>query len=412
MKLIVSVLFLAITSVLKINSFEYLVNSYEGDSQKIAYALGENVELLNEYNKAIGYTTKITGVESIKKVIITQHKKVMVGYLTDFNSDEGYYLLADDNIMFDWVIGEESPFHQYDSNYKFYYNVYTGYYYEDENDIMYSVDEQKNILPSDSNGSYLGQETNVEGYGKIFDTNLYIIDKYDSGYKLESENSLDYITNLTQMDLSVYLKHDAGKVYSEGNCGVVSVYNAVQAMQSLGLFARMEASYTRAFYNPIVDESDIHGQYIFQGSNYVNSIPNGTNWPVLYINVRREAINIKGKPEGLTIYQSATLMEEVASLYNYSINCSVKLAYQGKFDEVMQNIDSFQASLFSTASGTYENHTMCITGYKTYKKETKVLGITSVKKVLFYELQDGYATNVLYYDISAYNGIGAIVVIE
>lgn len=55
---------------------------------------------------------------------------------------------------------------------------------------------------------------------------------------------------------------------------------------------------------------------------------------------------------------------------------------------------------------------MCVTGYKTYQKSEKILGITRIKKVLFYELIDGHTEGITYYDITAYGGIGAIVVME
>lgn len=123
----------------------------------MVYALAENIDYLNFYSAKLGYESEITGIESIRKVNVIDGNKNYYAYLTDFNGTEGYYLIADNYILLDWQINKEEPFDNVEEPFKLYYNVYTGYYYENENSMTYSVNSNRNVISSHENNTYTGQ---------------------------------------------------------------------------------------------------------------------------------------------------------------------------------------------------------------------------------------------------------------
>ena len=82
---------------------------------------------------------------------------------------------------------------------------------------------------------YDGQEADQKGCGKIIDTDLYVKDKYGSGWRLSNNKSLS-MNGYSQWNMSCYRKHNiendklSSKTSSEGNCWVISAYTVLQYM--------------------------------------------------------------------------------------------------------------------------------------------------------------------------------------
>ena len=267
MKKIILMIYFMLTPVITFNEFEMFINQFDGDAKKIVYALAERPDLLNYYNNLLGNENSITGVESIKEIVYTSRSGNSIGYLSDFIEDEGYYLLLDNNIIVDWEADRESPFIGVEDEYVLFYNEYTGYYYEDIEGEEYSVTNGEISMYKAAEESYDGQYRDATGCGKIVNVEAYLEDRYGTGYELETENTLDYSCKYNQDDLSAYFDK---KGNGEGNCGIISVYNALQAMQSVGLFARMEHYYQKDSYLASVSEPKVYKKYMVNSSDYIN----------------------------------------------------------------------------------------------------------------------------------------------
>lgn len=80
---------------------------------------------------------------------------------------------------------------------------------------------------------------------------------------------------------------------------------------------------------------------------------------------------------------------------------------------VTSRIDKGEALLWSTLTGAYGSHTMFVSGYNIYVKETKVLFFTVKTYKDYFEIRDGWNANKRYYDFNGLNGgtlLGAFVV--
>jgi len=164
---------------------EKTIEEFDGNAEKISEYLSQNISLVNDINNEMGNGSQITGIESILPIAVIDCDKEYTAFLSDFNNDEGYYLLADDYNLLDWQINAESPFEtvkETENISNYFYCPATGYFYE-ENGEMLSVNSENNCDEAFSAGQhYNGQENEQTGCGKIINPTDYVKDKYGSSY--------------------------------------------------------------------------------------------------------------------------------------------------------------------------------------------------------------------------------------
>jgi hypothetical protein len=384
-----------------------VMENLNNSAEKTSAYLSENLDILNSINQQMGNENSISSVENIFKVTaINEDETTETAYLSDFKNNEGYYLLADEYNLLDWQINVEQPFHQYmNTNYEFYFDVANASYYIKKDGIFVSVlgeDDSLNTLEA-NNPVWKSQDTNYAGYGSLINADEYIKEAYDDKYKMVSSSSLNYIPNEGQFELSVYISKGKDGVYSEGNCGVVSVYNALNCYKRNGKMSQLPSETEKVKYVASKEEPALYNKYLSKDNYFVNT---SSTFPKLYLDARASAIDIKGKSEGLTIFQSARIFEKTAKKYGYTVDCDTYPGYWKFYtNKVKKKIDDGYASLFSTGTGSYNSHTMCVTGYKVYEKTENFAFLTYTKKVNLLEISDGHHKNPRYYDVTAYNSL-------
>ena len=96
---------------------------------------------------------------------------------------------------------------------------------------MTGCDSLDSSLFSGGRQHYDGQASGMHGCGGIELPATYINKCYGSSYNLVSSKSLS-VTRITQNTLSCYFMiTDSGCYVSEGNCGLVAGYHALQCLQ-------------------------------------------------------------------------------------------------------------------------------------------------------------------------------------
>ena len=260
--------------------------------------------------------------------------------------------------------------------------------------------------------SYDGYD-GVDSSGTIHNLDDYVKDRYGSKYKKHKSKSVTSDLGETQFPLSVYVKDDGKYLYSEGNCGLVSVYNHLLYFYNKRSYNRLPATNIRK-YNPSTSEPNLYRKKKADG-NYIiydtEDIGYQKEFSQLYIDARLEAYRINGGPEGLTVWESRDILNNIMSLYDYSRR--FKIVEIWSTSTVTSRINDGEALLWSTLTGAYGSHTMFVSGYNIYVKETKILLFTVKTYKDFLEIRDGWSSSKRYFDFNGLNNgtlLGAFVV--
>jgi hypothetical protein len=167
-------------------------------------------------------------------------------------------------------------------------------------------------------------------------------------------------------------------------------------------------------YDPSEEESSLFDTKISEGEYYIYDTEDGhsqRSFTYLYIEARQEANEMNGSPEGLTVWESRDILNNVMETHGYSTRFKIIEAWS--MSTVTSRINDDEAILWSTLGSVYGNHTMMVAGYDIYLKETKVLFLTIRTYKNFFELRDGHSIYPRYYDFNGTNGgtvFGAFVV--
>lgn len=219
---------------------------------------------------------------------------------------------------------------------------------------------------------------------RIVDINSYINDNYED-YTLVNENTLNYKAVYSQTNLSLFYHPVPGgdgsiKLGSEGNCALSSIYNSICA--TINPISVLEKA---------VPEEELASDSLIkrQGEIYL---------PSLYLYIRNVAIRKYDKFEDFHFDELKAIYIEVASSYgevSYHIH---KKLDNNALNEIIKYVDEgFSPILNLYNHPYYKNHTVAVTGYKTY--------IANDEEITILEIIDGQknennAFNAAYLDFT------------
>ncbi len=328
------------------------------------------------------------------------------GIYLDFNGNNGYMIVVDDGVVAFESKGDLAYLKGLDKCYyslsdKFvYYDTMSNIVPYEPNPVLSSEELEKIVLEK----KYSGQEQ--AGEGTIDDPDLYVKDKYGSGYSVIKSNSLYRFEYVRQANLSIYYEIKNGVPYSEGNCVLSSIYALMNYLQSTGKYLKLPASSKKTSYDATKDA--FYKTYASK-SNY--SIETPKELPNLYLSIRKYAVNNYGyKVSSVFIGNIEDIIKGVAKEYGYKLiktNHILVWTYEG---QVVSEINSGYPTLWNCInSSTYNNHTLVVTGYKQYRKITKIFGIKFYKYVNLMQVNDNWKARARYYDFTSYANFGTFV---
>lgn len=372
----------------QVNNSNFIIDEFDS-SEKIVNYLSSKIDILNDKLKEINDEIDIKSFKSydikIKDLDYSGDGKLIV-----FNDNNGYMVIGDKFKLYDLKLLENNPFDYIECD-KLSFNTIGGYSYIKDNE-EYSVNNDISLI---DDIKYEGQD--LSGDGAIKDTDKYIVSRYGTGFNLAKEGSVNgsviqNMKNRNQYNYSVYTTSEKG----EANCGLVSAYICIDYIAKTYFSSEFDC-YSKRTYNPKVEEKSIYESKI---KNFSVNSENLTK-ENLYFTTRKKCIELYGKVEDLSLFESSGIIENVIGDINYV----EEVNWANYAFEFYKEIDSHRPLLWSTLSSeTYGSHTMAVSGYKYYSKNDKWWIFDKVKTISFAEIQDGWGKETRYFDLNAYSG--------
>lgn len=425
-----------------------VASSEKISSFEVANFINNNFDdFVSNYNEYCNAKWNATYIEKMFEITISDCGKMLDGFFLDFDSKNGYAVVADNFTIYDISIAGESPFLNIESN-KYEYISSKGYYYL-QGEKYLSVEPVNDQTISEFEHTfygkhYKGQGSDSVGCGDIINPDAYVQDKYGNGWLLEDHKSLS-MTGYSQYNLSCYIENriekdkttgaDTVRQISEGNCWFISAYNVLKYLAGSHLLKMMNASAKVMNYNPAVEEPNLYSKYFDANGNnktkklyYDNKTkyvyqhvlrpekqysPNYIyNYDEIYVQIRHLADTKFKKVDGGTISESCSVIERIAEKYGYNIDAVEDFIWGEMINNVVSSINNYIPSLWSTSCNTYGSHTMAVCGYRHYTKTTGWWIFQQKETKTFFEIRDGWTTDPRYFDVSDYIGFAAIATIS
>ncbi|MGM9969779.1 MAG: hypothetical protein ACI35S_05220 [Anaeroplasma sp.] len=446
---------LLLVAMLAVNNSEVNENNIkdylDSDCYAVADFIDNNFDLfVDKYNESAEENEfNASYVENKFPIIIDEAGNKYDGVFLDFNSDYGYAIIADEYNFYDFTTIGDSPYKEIDSE-SYCYSTVNGYLYLKDGEYV-NVDDSKNysddVLNDLAFGSaYKGQTES--GCGHINKIETYVKDRYGSGWSLSRSKAVDMATGsyTTQMRLSCYNDYSyvGDQLYysSEGNCWFVSAYNVLQSLaDATGNYEEKVSSYKKdsskssmptitdiVNYDVKANEYNLYKKvYDDKGNNISGKITSSsgkthnkvelsyTTFPKLYTDVRKFVVDKFGKVNEGTVYNTATIINEIGNKYGYNFKAKGTVAaglYGGSGITAINKGLPFVLCTSSASNAGYGNHLMAGCGYKIYSKTSGWWVFKSTSYKYFYELRDGHSASEVYFDLSAWTGFGGIVLLD
>ncbi len=360
----------------------------DGSALSSAQYIQKNLDKINNYAKSEGYETNINDC-TMQKIQIFDGEVYEDGYFVDFNDNNGFLTIGNDFSIYDFsFVGDITG-----NNIlvDFTYSVHDGYNYKGKNYETHNLEEERFYTPADFDGT--------NDNGEITDLPMYVVDRYGSEYTLYEGKRVTTMSGVIQYAQSVYIHHVDGLDYSEGNCGLISANNYLKYLRVNRSYINIPY-YTYEYYYASIDEPNLYNE---RSADSTYTTKNPKYMSTALADIRRDAYRINGGPEGLTVWQSKNLLNYAMEEYGYSTRFNVIEAWS--YSTVTSRIDNNKALLWSVLwQEVYNNHTMFVSGYQTYRKEGKFLWWTTYDYLEFFVIKDGHSSSDRYYDFNGSNG--------
>lgn len=421
------------------------------DCHSVADYIENNFSLFaQKYNYESDEKIYASYVEKSFDIKIINHECDLNGVFLDFDNDNGYAIVGDEYVFYDFNTNNPSPYENISSE-SYCFSTVSGYLYFKDGEYI-NVDDGKNMDNNCldniafSSKIYEGQEKS--GCGNISDVGKYVADRYGSNWNLSENKKIAMSTGnyTTQMKLSTYYdysyKGDTLYYSSEGSCWFVSAYNVLQSLaDATGDYKKKVSSYrtdsSKALmpsitnivdYDAKSEENSLYKKvYDTDGKNISGTIKSSsgmthnkteivnTRFPKLYIDVRKYVVDKYGKVDGGSVYDTANIINAVGKQYGYNFKAKGTVAaglYGSSGITAVNKKLPFVLCTSSVSNAGYGNHLMAGCGYRVYKKTSGwwIFKVTSYK--YFYELRDGHNNDARYFDLSAWTGFGGIVLLD
>lgn len=382
-------------------------------AQDSATIICNNLDEINEYSLQNGGKGNISSCK-LYDITIKEFDNTIQGVYIDFNENNGYAVVGTDLTVYDFTTTGEAMTEKGEKA-DFQFDVLDGYYYQGIREETVNQD-----IPM-----FDGYDKSLDGVdssGTIYDLPKYVADEYGSSYRLYKTKDATTMSGEDQMELSVYKKENDSNGdgiidshSSEGNCGLVAPYTLLKFYKYNKGYYDLPYGYATRAYDPSSEETSLYNKKVSAGNYYIYDTEDDghpqRNFSYLYIEARKEANKINGSPEGLTVWESRDILNNVMANHGYSTR--FKIIEIWSMSTVTSRIDKGEAILWSTFGSAYGNHTMFVAGYDIYVKETKILFITYRTYKDFFEIRDGWSKDPRYYDFNGINGgtvLGSFVV--
>ncbi len=374
----------------------------------ITYVLSNSELLATAWGYQFGSDAFVAGddttlaTDAIYPLTIYDCGKISSGFCIDFSGDYGYMLVTPDfQVLSTVTTGNYDRLSAYET---LYFSPYDGLIYSTGTQTAV-LEKSASIHASLSNKTmYTGQI--LSGEGGITQPELYVNDRYGSGYTLYQSSELPFYNCYDQYDLSIYYANSG--MTSEGNCTLTAIFSALSYLQQAGKAPSLPASVTTISVDAT---ADVFFYKYNQDPTYMIQTPK--TLPQLYEDLRQLAIQKYRYQVGSV---SPLTIETIAKtiLTKYGCELPVVNHYLWSYEmEALQQINAGLPVLMNTAnSATYGSHSMVITGYRCYRKTTQFDRLTYHDTLCLLQINDSWDTQPRYYDTSVLELLATLVTFQ
>ena len=350
---------------------------------------------VSEYNRYHEDSLVASRVVRTRSLVLDDDQ---TGYYFDF--DKGFMVATDDyDILF---ISNYDPTYENELFLTDGDIYFSGTAFFDQDGTEFGLDDSDFMAGQDLNIDALSStvEPTNDPDGKIKNDEIsnYISENYP-GYEIVDERYIWAYDYIAQMDTSVFVRHEGGTIYSEGNCVLNSTYSM---LHNMGKKHRDKYFYSKDYYVDYSGEAvanDAHySRMMARGyvpnDYWVRGTPNHgedviENLPSLYLRLRDRAISSYGYDEidGMMFADVKNMIADIEGWYGYD----TKFEQTNNFNTVKELIDD-DIPVFVGVNGstTYGDHAMSVNGYIKLQKESGwwIFKSTSTKWLL--AVDDGH----------------------
>ncbi len=370
-------------------------NYIKGDCESVADFIEGNLSyFVSEYNKENEIHWLASGIEDRKTITDVTDGSDAV-YL-DFDGDNGYAVIGNDYNFLDFSQTGDLEYLKKIDNILF--SEYDGFVYETDTgygcyDIEYGDEDFWREI--ELKKQYSGQDS--EGSGMIRNSDDYIHDRYGTDFYLEKDKRLRNYENVQQNTYSLY--YDENGV-GEGSCTLSAMFGIMQYLRDHKGMSKLPSETIVAhpendsFYDDLIEKG--------------YTTKDRKNFPLLYETIRDAA-----KDFGYTSESTAWTSINMANIYMNTMN---KLGYDNNIfcryaylvltwsyeSQVIREIDYGYPTMWNTARGQYDAHSMVVDGYRIYTKVRKIWFFTLKEQKLLASLNDNWGKTDVYMDCEAY----------
>lgn len=334
-------------------------------------------------------------------------------YYYDLAGENGFLVLNQNQDIVYWKDYGDIPSIRSNESHLFYSKMALM----DENGSVYSIEQEKlgdNDQLIFDPGSIAAQYPDYIEYEDI----LTILSTKYSGYdwqmtasgKLYGLNSGMNSGGYHQYYESIYKTYENGVWFGEGNCGIVSISNALQYYSRYANYSLLPNYSSFTAISPSVDEPSLMAQAASQTQSYI-PISDPRSIHTITASVRSHAIEVGYITGGMDDYMTSYAFEETASDYGYQGTFQVQSSFS--IIQIMDEIDSGRPLQFRTGNDVkYDGHGMMVTGYRLYEAEVWIqinprISILSYASIPFLSVYDGHSVNERWYDLTSYGNLSS-----
>lgn len=299
-------------------------------------------------------------------------------------------------------------------------------FFDGDGNLIWNKNLNNHPLISNSNrdnaftpGSIASLYTSPIEYGDI---QTLLSTKYSSilGLSVYSQGKLSGLASTMnsegyeQFDESVYQMYNNGFYYSEGNCGIVSIANALSYYSNYGSCSSMPGYYLFSHITPSIHEPD-----------YASYVANYGYYPIYYTvsihkicnDVRLNAIDAGYYCCGMGDTETEYAFEKTALDYGYigTFTTSYNNSSLFSLSSIKNEIDNNRPMQLRTQDDVcYGGHGMMITGYSYYRafdwvqpQHNSPYGFFVEYILPFVSIYDGHTYNERWYDLSSLSNLGS-----
>ncbi len=326
--------------------------------------------------------------------------------LVDFYEDGGYFLVGSNGhikkIETDCDISE-----LWESDGAFFYDK-----------SLWSVrgDEQNRFVPTAEENAPLVNyasptvgTTSIVEYG---DLATYLVNKYDNTpFTMTASGRLSGLTTsgmsegYTLIPESVFVINDGQSIYSEGNCGLVSIANAMSYYSHYGSKTLLPAYNSTTAVYPYSDPAFVAlaATYGDGQGHYYQPKDSTVYLDGAYAKLREYAIAAGYVVGGLNDTQTSSMFCNTAAYYGYTGGFSTYSTSAATLTQsvVMGEISNGRPFQFNvTGDASYGDHGMMGTGYRLYSGEIYLNPRVTIDVELFcVSVYDGWSQNERWIDV-------------